>query len=495
MYINSGDSMFNKEKSLLKDSFFDDINGKKLDKYQRKVVIDNSDRLLVVAGAGSGKTLTIVAKVKYLIEKLGYQEQEILCLSFTNETVNNLKDKLNNSVEVLTFHKLALKIINSNHINYFIASDTMLQYIINEYFSGNIVKRRFLLEYFDKQLMYDEIMNSSKLEYLKNNILSFIKKIKCNDLGIKDIKRIIKKCVYEKEKIFLIFTLEILKIYQEELLSELKIDFDDMIRYAKDLVRSKGLKWKYRYIIIDEYQDISQIRFNLINEILKSIHAKLMCVGDDYQSIYGFSGSNVSLFIDFFKLFPKARRIDIKNTYRNSYQLIKTSVKFIMKNDLQLKKHIKATFFYKNPVVLVYYDSLKESYDNLLNYLYLEEEKNILVLARYNNDFKLINRKEEHQGMNIKYLTVHMAKGLESDVVILLKVSDEYLGFPSKIKSDNIFSLIDNNDEEIPYAEERRLFYVALTRCKKRIFLLVPKKNPSIFIDEIRNRSAELLLK
>ena len=98
-------------KNLLLDSFFDDINGHSLDIYQRKIVIDNSKSLLVVAGAGSGKTLTIIGKIKYLIEKLKVNEKDILCISFTNETVNNLKKKVGYNIDCFTFHKLSLIIL------------------------------------------------------------------------------------------------------------------------------------------------------------------------------------------------------------------------------------------------------------------------------------------------------------------------------------------------------------------------------------------------
>ena len=482
-----------KRKNLLHDSFFDDINGKKLDKYQRKVILNNSKALLVVAGAGSGKTLTIVGKVKYLIEKDGYNEDDILCLSFTNETVNNLKEKISYQVDVFTFHKLALNIIKQNNLSFTIASDSLLEYIVNEYFVSYLVNQKLLIEYFHKKLSYDEIMESNNFIYLKNNIISFIKKIKCNNYQIKDLNLLKRKCFFDEEKIFLIFALEILKIYQEELISNYKIDFDDMIIYAKELLERGRIRKKYRYIIIDEYQDISQIRFNLVKELLQCTHAKLMCVGDDYQAIYGFSGSNINLFINFFKYFPYGVRKDIKNTYRNSYELIQTSIKFIRKNRLQLRKSIKATFFNKYPIVLVYYDDLEKTYEQLLNYLYLEKKKEVLVLARYQNDLKTVKEKD-NKSIKIKYLTVHMAKGLECETVIVLKMSNEYLGFPSKIQDNEIFSLMNDEEENILYAEERRLFYVALTRCKDKVYLLVPKKNPSCFIQEIKNRCVELLL-
>ena len=88
-----------------------------------------------------------------------------------------------------------------------------------------------------------------------------------------------------------------------------------------------------------------------------------------------------------------------------------------------------------------------------------------------------------------------MAKGLEEESVVLIKFSNDYLGFPSKIEDNKLLSLINENDENIPYAEERRLFYVALTRCKKRIYILVPRNNPSVFLKEIKSSCVELMFK
>lgn len=472
------------------DSFFDDIYGKKLDKYQKEVVLDNSDRLLVIAGAGSGKTLTIIGKIKYLIEKKNIKENEILCLSFTNETVDNLKDKLKYNVDVFTFHKLALKILESNNFYYKISRDDLINYIVDEYFFIDDNKtNNFLKEYYD-----DKDYSKEDLIILKNNITSMIKMMKCNNLSISKIKKLRNKCLNSKDKIFYYFVLSIYEIYEEELASEYKIDFDDMIIYAKELVKKHGFRRNYKYIMIDEYQDISRIRFELILEILKNTNAKLMCVGDDYQAIYGFSGSNLKIFLDFFKYFPKGKRIDIKNTYRNSYELIHTSLKFIKKNPYQLRKTIHAKFLYKYPIILIYYDDFKKSYNDLFNYLYLEDERKVLVLARYNKDLDEV-KKINHTGINTRYLTVHMAKGLEEESVVLIKFSNDYLGFPSKIENNRLLSLINDSDEDIPYAEERRLFYVALTRPRKRIYILVPKDNPSIFLKEIKSSCVELLFK
>ncbi len=476
------------------DSFFNDIYGRKLDKYQKKVVLDNSDRLLVIAGAGSGKTLTIIAKIKYLIERENIKESEILCLSFTNETVDNLKNKVNYNVSILTFHKLALQILSSHNFNYHISRDTLINYITDEYFYIESDDIRYLLQEYFNNKDYQDIINSNELTVLKNNIISLIKMIKCNNLSINKLIKLRNSILSDKDKILYYFTLSIYKLYEEELLSERKIDFDDMIIYAKELVKRHGIRKNYKYILIDEYQDISRIRFELIMEILNNTNAKLMCVGDDYQAIYGFSGSNLKIFLDFFKWFPEGRRIDIKNTYRNSYQLINTSLKFIKRNPYQLRKNIHATFLYKYPIVLVYYDDFIKTYNDLFNYLYLEEEKKVMVLSRYNKDLELV-KKIEHKDIETRYLTVHMAKGLEEEVVVLIKFSNDYLGFPSKIEDNRLLSLINTFEEDTPYAEERRLFYVALTRCKKRIYIMVPRDNPSIFLKEIKSSCVELLFK
>lgn len=477
------------------DSFFYEFEGKRLDKNQRKVVFDDTERLLVVAGAGSGKTFTIAAKIKYLVEKKKIKEKEILCLSFTNEAVDNLKERINYSIDILTFHKLALRILNENSFNYSIARDDLINYITNEFFLIDDNKTRILLEeYFDNKKEYNDILNSNELTILKNNIISLIKIIKCNNLSITRIIKLRNICVNPKDKILYYFAISIYELYEEELASERKIDFDDMIIYSKELIKTHGFRGNYKYIIIDEYQDISKIRFELILEILKNTNASLMCVGDDYQAIYGFSGSNLSIFLDFFKYFPEGKRIDIKKTYRNSYELVNTSVNFIKKNPYQLRKNIHATFLYKYPIVLVYYDDFMKAYNNLFNYLYLENERKIMILARYNKDLEVI-KKEEHKGIETKYLTVHMAKGLEEESVILINFSNDYLGFPSKIENNKIISVINNDKEDIPYAEERRLFYVALTRCKKRIYIMVPKDNPSIFLKEIKSSCVELLFK
>lgn len=508
--------MFNKNfKNLLKDSFFDNINGCSLDNSQRRVILDDSKNLLVIAGAGSGKTLTIIGKIKYLIEKKNINERDILCISFTNETVNNLKRKIGYDVDCYTFHKLSLRILNENDYLYKIVDSTLLEYIINEYFESLIDENQFqdyVVDYFKCLIKNDIDYEMIKTVYIKNFIIykkmieSFINKIKCNNHTYLDIldyliknKRYSKKEQY-KNKCFLIIVLDIYRIYLEEINAYYGIDFDSMISESIEIVKNKGMYHNYKYIIIDEFQDTSMVRYQLISEIQKETCAKIMCVGDDYQSIYAFSGCNLDLFVNFRRYFSKANILFINKTYRNSYELVNISCNFVSRNHYQMKKSIKANFMLKKPLKIIYYENdYQEKFYKLLDYLIDSNKKNILVLGRNNNDIKeLVNDIKDdmfiYRDCEIKYLTVHRSKGLEEDNVILINCNDDYLGFPNKIIDERVFELISKNKEKILFPEERRLFYVALTRTKNYVYVMCKKNRESIFVKEIINHFDEIKL-
>ena len=483
-----------------------DINGIKLDEYQKRIIMDDSQNLLVIAGAGSGKTLTIIAKIKYLVTVKKIKPKDILCISFTNETVNNLISKVGYDIDCFTFHKLALEIIKSYKVDYRVAPDDLLEYLVNEYFCNLIYiygYQKYVCDYlrsnFKIDYNYDEIriLYPELLDNYINSITSFIKKIKGNNHNTDNFHNYLKKSRFsDKNKSFLIIVFHIYKLYLEELYSMYAIDFDDMISIATYYVSHWGIKRDYKYIIIDEYQDTSLIRFNLIKAIIESTNAHLMCVGDDYQSIYGFSGSSLDLFVNFNKYFEDSRIMKIVYNYRNPFQLLKVSYKFINKNHYQIKKYLKATFSLNYPIKLIYYSnsSYKNKFYQLLEYLYQHNMKNILILGRYNKDINVLMDEVKYKDMNIRYLTVHKSKGLEEENVILINMTNKVMGFPSRIKEPKITKKIFKNKERFPYSEERRLFYVALTRSKNNVFIMSDKNNESIFVTEIKGKTIELKL-
>ena len=416
----------------------------------------------MVAGAGSGKTLTILGKIKYLIEKKKYKEDEILCISFTNETVTSLRNKLlnmNYDIEVLTFHKLGLKLLYND--NYSIINDNYLDYIIDEYINSYVINNKKYNRLFRNLYYTDKNINKINYNDLKRLISTFIKLSKSNNYSVNDIFKIYKRSFFN-EKYIIKIILDIYIIYERELESVKKIDFDDMIIKAIDKVKNSNLK--YKYIIIDEFQDTSQVRFDLIKEIIKYTDSSLFVVGDDWQSIYRFSGCNLELFINFDNYVDNPKYHTLEYTYRNSNELIYVSSNFIMRNKLQLKKNIKSIKNLERPIKILFNYKL----DDVIKMI----NGDYLILGRNNYDINNLNYSNK--------LTIHRSKGLECDNVILVN-SDN---IPCKTQNEAVLRHVLRNNDYLVNEEERRLFYVALTRTKGYIYIMV-NKNTSPFVKEL----------
>lgn len=484
-----------------------DICGYSLDDKQRQIVLQDEEKTLVIAGAGSGKTLTIIGKIRYLIERKKIKPNDILCISFTNEATKSLKEKLkkyyNYDIDVKTFHKLALDIVRKEK-DILIANSDLLEYLINEYFIINNTLNKYLAIYFGIKI--DEFNkyiknNPYKLEKLKKLILTFIHLYKANYNNLDYYQKLINKKIFTKkqykQKIFFKITYQIHKLYMEELKANNEIDFDDMLHIATKIVNEKGLNKKYKYIIIDEYQDTSYVRFLLISAILKSTNAHLLAVGDDFQSIYRFTGCNINIFLKFKKLFDDSVIMKIENTYRNPMELISIAGNFIMKNKKQMKKKLYSNIHTDFPIIIAYYNNKKQVFKKLIEHIYNESKKEIMILGRNNKDIHDVldtNFLLEQDGtiiylknrnIKLKYYTVHKSKGLEASNVIIINMEDKTLGFPSQIEEDEILKYILKENNYYPFEEERRLFYVALTRTKNKVYLMSPYNRPSIFINEL----------
>jgi len=481
--INRLNKKYIKKELKLSNDILSNVNGYSLDKEQRIAVITDECANLIVAGAGSGKSLTMIGKIRYLIERKGIKEDEILCISFTRDASsnlgNNIKKNYNYNIKVYTFHALALEILKDQ--KYIIADTNLLRFIVDEYFyfvmyNNNIkLKVKKMLNKID--IPYKVILKSKELECLKRLIITFINLFKTNNYNMLYFLKI------KGNKVLLRLIIDIYILYEEELKSTNKIDFNDMIVLATKYIKNNNIE-NYKYIIVDEYQDTSYIRYLFLKEIINKTKAKIICVGDDYQSIYRFNGCNLNMFLNFKKYFGYTKVLKINNTYRNSQELINVAGKFIMKNKRQLYKKLRSNKRIDKPIKIMYGDNLNKLLDKVI-----EKHKNILILGRNNFDinkyFKLNeNNIIEYKGINIKYLTIHSSKGLEEECVIIINLKDDILGIPNKIKDDKILKCFNNKDI-YPYEEERRLFYVGLTRSKNEVYLLVDKKNPSIFIKEL----------
>lgn len=425
--------------------------------------VKSLNNTLVIAGPGAGKTFTIINKVEYLIKNKIYKENEILLISFTNESVNDLKKKLNYNIDILTFHKLAMKIMQNKE--YKIANNYTLDYIINEYIESYCNKNTKAKYRLKRILKENTLLNFKKL------ISTFINLYKSNYPNIYYLYNLYKKSHFITKDYFHIL-LELYTLYNKELTSNGQIDLNDLIIEATKEIENTTLP--YKYIIIDEFQDTSQIRFNLIKAIMTKNNAKLFAVGDDFQSIYRFSGCNLYLFLNLKNEIPDLNIINLEYNYRNPKELIYIANNFIMKNKHQIPK--KTITISTNPKPIKIYFYVNKS--KVINKILEKVDNDYLVLGRNNNDKESFNVKNE------KFLTVHKSKGLEANDIILINLENNNHSLPSKIKDHKIISKILNKDL-YPYEEERRLFYVALTRARNNVYILAPKTNYSVFIKEL----------
>ncbi len=460
-------------------------NTMKLTNEQLSLITNDDDYCLIVAGAGCGKTKTLVLKVKNLLKTL--KPEEICLISFTNEAVKNLDTEIylqcKKKVPSYTFHKLALKIINDD--DFFIAPDNFLQQTIKKFFNEEYTKNTYLKNiiyaYFhiygfkrDKRLQKKDKLDTYKL------IETFLKLYLSNDFKKEDWYSMFRKKKYKK---LLLIIYALYHYYEKEKALNNYIDFDDMLKIAIKKIQQKKIILPFKFILIDEFQDTSKLRFNLIREINKQTNCKILVVGDDYQSIFSFAGCDLELFLNFSSYYPLAKLYKLQKTFRNSYELIYLATKFVLKNPYQIIKDVQSDIKRKKPIKICYYLNEERAFKNIIKKI--PKDSQVFVLGR--NHFNLSNLKEKYAHYkNIRFLTIHASKGLEADYVIVLKVSDEKYGIPSKVKDEKILSLI-KKEENYLYEEERRLFYVALTRAKKDVFLLVPKFSPSSFILEIKD--------
>ena len=442
------------------------LDGSILDKYQSKAVYCNKNNYLVVAGAGSGKTLTIRAKIDYLIRN-GINPRKILCLSFTNETVNELRSKT--SVDVMTFHKFAISLIPKDR--YKICTDYLLKYVIDEYFESFIYDGTDVL--LDIYLQDNGIGREYFLNNFKSVILSFINTFKSYGYSLEYFLRLLKdNSISYYDKVLLVIIFKIYYLYEEEKSSKNLMDFNDILTLGTEFV-DKNNCFKYQYIIIDEYQDTSYLRYKLIDKLSHKYLLNIICFGDDYQSIYGFNGCDLDIFLKY-----KGPVIKLKYTYRCPKDIVDISYRFIRKNKRQLRKRLISTKYLDSSINVVYTNDVTNTFNTLIKDL-----DDILILGRNNRDQFLINNGDlAYDNKSIRFLTVHSAKGLESDYVFIINVIDDILGFPNRIKEYDIFKYIKNDDRD---NEERRLFYVALTRARKKVYIFTSKVSPSCYVKEL----------
>lgn len=681
-----------------------------LDDEQRRVVLSDEDYTLVIAGAGAGKTTTVAAKVKYLVECKGIHPDQILVISFTNKAVGELRDKINKALKIdcpiTTFHKTGYAIMRrQDDVPKTIVDQGFMFDVINNYLKGNILENPELVDklilffgsYFeapyeghdlndffnyitkadfstlrgnmeeyaeqiidkrtgkcltiayetlrsaqevrianflymngieytyektypfnikgshkpytpdftieqDGKVAYIEhfgisedgknsLYNAEQLEQYKKAIndkvrlhkehqttlvytfstyndgrdhlihlkeklekigfdlhprsskeifekivsteenryisklvrlmCTFLQNFKTNDYGMDEFRRFISSTRNERTKLFMDIAVQCYHEYAKRLKERNAIDFEDMINDSARILREeviRGDKLDFKYVIVDEYQDISRQRFNLTKELSKLFDAKIIAVGDDWQSIYAYAGSDITLFTNFCDTFGYGEELHITRTYRNAQEVIDIAGGFIQKNTKQIQKALISPKHIKSPVIIQTYTEnvdrkqydgrggkyflIGETVEKIMREILAENPKSsILLLGRYGFDGFNLTKSADFQywektgnvtsktfsDIELEFLTVHRAKGLGYDNVIIINAIDSVYGFPSQVQDDPVLKYVVKDDHAIEYAEERRLFYVALTRTKNRVYIVTPQQRPSDFVRELVN--------
>lgn len=492
-----------------------------LDSEQRKAIYDPARFNLTVAGAGSGKTTTILGKILYLLQSGFASPPEILVLSFTHDSATELRERflreyyqtfaeqilLRKSpppdITIETFHSLALKLLRKLWPDFSVETNELNSDLLES--KSTSIHELKTEKAHDLDSNKDNILESDSDD---DNQASIIREfLDLHELDSATLPLIASKfSSLEYSKLFL----EVSEKYQRELIGLLEnhqTTFSGLIKLAIRYLRSGQIKTQYRYIIVDEYQDLSALRQEFLRLLIESSQANLFAVGDDWQAIYGFSGSRVDFTLNFRKFWGDFSLHRISKTYRFGPTLAKLSSNFIMQDRAQIRKQIQSQKEdLLEPVVEICGDSERLDLEVLTHYFEsLPEYSSILLLGRFNVDqFRLLHCTQFNLSSNgvvfrprpdlkIRFLTVHQSKGLEADYVILLNNREAKLGFPAHVKDTPLKTELVKIAEELGLDqasanEERRLFYVALTRAKKQVILLTVDGKESSFIKELRQK-------
>lgn len=346
----------------------------------------------------------------------------------------------------------------------------------------------------EKLLM--ELNKSKQIDTFTKLVATFLKHFKGNAFKMDEVRQKARERGYYNARLeaFLGIFEPIYEGYQQSLSSAGEIDFEDMISEAAEFVLNGQYQSPYTCILVDEFQDISVGRARLIKGLKnQSVTHRLFCVGDDWQAIYRFAGSDISLMRNFTEYFGYSESVFLDRTFRFNNRIEAAASGFIQKNPAQLSKQIACDSQVLLPRVIVHRPETKS--DNVF-FNALEEIHNaagghrcsVLVLGRYRFLFEDLPFSEAHSdypNLRLEKSTVHQAKGAEADYVIILRVSSGQWGFPSEVTDDPLLNAVLSESEPYPHAEERRLFYVALTRARHAVHILADHARPSAFIAEL----------
>ena len=305
---------------------------------------------------------------------------------------------------------------------------------------------------------------------------------------------------HERIRIFYSIAMPLVKEFVGYCTNKSYLDFNDLIsrtvhlfKKNKDIVQK--FQTQYQYLLVDEFQDVNNLQVEML-KLMITPKTQLFCVGDDWQSIYGFRGSNVDCIINFEKTFKKSKTIKLNLNYRSTQSIVGASNEVIKHNKFKIEKEIFASKMSNFKIVEYAGNNLDENVAfciDKVRQLLKDGFKNddILFLYRRSKMYQPYFFALKNENVKVQNKTIHGAKGLEAKVVFIVGLTDGYGGFPDIWLEDRIFQVIKPANHDSLMEEERRLFYVAITRAKDQLYLITEKGNSSRFLREIPSEFKE----
>ncbi|MDX8556553.1 ATP-dependent helicase [Elizabethkingia sp. HX CGY] len=318
--------------------------------------------------------------------------------------------------------------------------------------------------------------------------------IKVENISIDTVLQNARKDQHERIRNFYELAIPIVKGFIDYCTNKSYLDFNDLISKSTSLFLNhddviQKYRNKFEYILVDEFQDVNNLQVELIKLLLTN-KTQLFCVGDDWQSIYGFRGSNVNYIVEFEKHFDNAEIIKLNLNYRSTQNIVGASNEVIKHNKFKVDKDVQASKMSEHKIVVFSGNNLEENIQfcsEKVNELLKDGINNdeILFLYRRNKMFSPYYNFFKGEGTRVQGKTIHASKGLEAKVVFIIGLTEGNGGFPDIWLEDRIFQIIKKANHDVLMEEERRLFYVAITRAKDKLFLITEKGNESSFLKEI----------
>jgi DNA helicase-4 len=353
----------------------------------------------------------------------------------------------------------------------------------------------------------DPLVRVSEEASLLRVFRTFMSHVKSNQLTMSDLRAraASRRSEHpERDRLFLDIFEELWKEWDRRLAHIGAVDFEDMLVLAAEHLAAGRCSMPYRLVMADEFQDSSRIRGSMLRELTRDADSRLYVVGDDWQAINRFAGADISLMREFDTHIGPCSMTQLTWTFRCPADVCDIAGTFVMQNPYQLKKKVRAMNDRSAPNVFCFQLEEFEKQESMLRSHLLQLARKIrdsdddtrvsaYVLGRYHSD-KPANLSDiaakVSDSVDLRWSTIHASKGLEADYVFLVNVIEGTKGLPSKIEDDSTLWIAMPDGETFNHAEERRLFYVALTRAKRMVFIYTDAYRRSEFIAELERHGA-----